>query len=78
MMEIKNRIEIAKVNLRKAENAKVQAETQLEAARKQQEEVVVKMQEAGVTPETIAEEIKKLEGQVEEGLAKVEQLIPKL
>lgn len=78
MMEIKNRIEIAKVNLRKAENAKVQAETQLEAARKQQEEVVVKMQEAGVTPETIAEEIKKLEGQVEEGLAKVEQLIPKV
>ncbi|AYP68404.1 hypothetical protein HWB91_gp34 [Bacillus phage vB_BboS-125] len=78
MMETKNRIEIAKVNLRKAENAKVQAETQLEAARKQQEEVVQKMEAAGVTPDTITEEIKKLEGQVEEGLNKVEQLIPRV
>lgn len=77
-MDIKNRIEIAKVNLRKAENAKVQAETQLEAARKQQEEVVAKMQEAGVTPETITQEIGKLETQIEESLSKVEQLIPKL
>lgn len=77
-MDIKNRIEIAKVNLRKAENAKVQAETQLEAARKQQEEVIVKMQEAGVTPETINQEIGKLEAQIEEGLSKVEQLIPKV
>lgn len=78
MMEIKNRIEIAKVNLRKAENAKVQAETQLEAARKQQEEIVEKMREAGVTPETITDEIKKLEVEIEEGLNKVEQLMPKV
>lgn len=77
-MEIKNRIEIAKVNLRKAETAKVQAETQLEAAKKQQEEVVAKMEAAGVKPETIQEEIKKLEAQVEEGLNKVEQLIPRV
>jgi chromosome segregation ATPase len=75
-MDIRNRIEMAKLNLRKAENAKVQAETQKATAEAQLEEVKAKMLEAGVTPETIKEEIETLESQVRSDLDKVEKLIP--
>jgi membrane-bound lytic murein transglycosylase B len=77
-MELKNRIEMAKLNLRKAENAKVQAETQKAGADQQLEEVKAKMLEAGVTPETIKAEIDKLQVQVIEDLDKVERLIPQV
>lgn len=75
-MDLKNRIEMAKLNLRKAENAKVQAETQKQAADQNLQDVVEKMNAAGVTPETIGPEIEKLEDQVKEDLEKVERLIP--
>ncbi|MFJ5716585.1 hypothetical protein [Neobacillus sp. NPDC093127] len=77
-MDIKNRIEIAKMNLRKAENAKVQAETQKTAAEQRLEEIKGKMLEAGVTPETIKQEIETLEAQVRADLEKVEKLIPQV
>lgn len=75
-MEIKNRIELAKLNLQKAEKAKTIAETQKTAAEQQIEEVKVQMAAEGVTPETINEEIAKLEAQVEADVTKVEGLIP--
>lgn len=77
-METKQRIEVAKTNLRKAEQAKVVAETQKAAAEKQLADVVEKMAAEGVTPETITAEITKLEAQVEADLAKVEGLLPRL
>jgi chromosome segregation ATPase len=76
MLEIKNRIEAAKANLRKAENAKTVAETQKATAEQQLAEVEVKMAEAGVTPETINEEIVKLEEKLKTDVSKVERLIP--
>lgn len=76
MTEIKNRIEKAKQNLRAAENAKTVAETQKANAEEQLKEVEAKMQEAGVSPETISDEISKLEYKIQEDLTKVERLIP--
>lgn len=76
MQDIKNRIELAKSNLRRAENAKTVAETQKSNAEAQLEEVKTKMLDAGVSPETIQEEINRLEEKVKEDLAKVERLIP--
>lgn len=76
MLEIKNRIEAAKANLRKAENAKTVAETQKATAEQNLEEVKAKMVEAGVTPETIQDEISKLEEKLQADLSKVERLIP--
>jgi chromosome segregation ATPase len=76
MLEIKNRIENAKGNLRRAENAKTVAETQKANAEAQLEEVRAKMAEAGVTPETINEEIVRLEEKLNADLSKVERLIP--
>lgn len=75
-MELKNRIEVAKASLRKAENAKTVAETQKENAEGQLKEVVSKMAEAGVTPENINEEVVKLEEKINADLDKVERLIP--
>lgn len=77
-MDIKNRIEVAKINLKKAENAKTIKETQKAAAEKQRDEVIEKMAAEGVTPETVADEVARLEAEIQEGLTKVEGLIPKL
>ena len=75
-MDIKNRIEVAKINLKKAENTKTIKETQLAAAETQRTEVINKMAAEGVTPDTIAVEIGKLENTISEGLTKIESLIP--
>ena len=77
-MEIKNRIEVAKVNLKRAENAKTIKETQKAAAEKQRDDVIAKMAQEGVTPEVIAQEIAGLEASIQEGLTKIEGLIPKV
>lgn len=77
-MDVKNRIEIAKVNLRKAEQAKTVAETQKDNAVKSLEEVTAKMAEQGVTPETIQDEITKVEGQINKDLETIESLIPEV
>lgn len=77
-MDIKTRIETAKANLKRAEQAKTVAETQKAAAEQQREEVVQKMAAEGVTPETIGAEIVKLEQTITETLATVEQLIPQV
>ena len=76
MMELKDRLELAKGNLKKAENARTVAETEKKNAEAQRQEIVEEMQQHDVTPETIEDEIKKLEGQVKTDLEKVESLIP--
>lgn len=76
MNNLKDRLDQAKTNVRNAENAKTIAETQKQAAEQQVQEVIAKMAEEGVTPETISEEIVKLETKISEDLGKVERLIP--
>lgn len=77
-MTIKERIEVAKASLEKAEKAKTVAETQLETAIKQCDEVIESMKEYDVTPETIGDEIDKLAVQIEKELGEVEQAIPQV
>lgn len=75
-MDIKARIETAKVRLNRAEKVKVEKETQLKGAQAQRDEIILKMAQEGVTPETIDDEIKKLEADITSGLDKIESLIP--
>lgn len=75
-MDIKNRIEVAKANLKRAEQTKTVKETQLKAAEEQKAEVIRKMAGEGVTPETIGAEISKLDAEIQDGLTKIEGLIP--
>lgn len=77
-MDNKTRIENAKAKLKKAETARITAETQKAAALQQQEEIVKQMAVEGVTPETIKDTIAKLETEVNETLTKVETLMPKV
>jgi chromosome segregation ATPase len=75
-MDVKARIEQAKARIEKAKRAQAVAETQLQAAEQQKQEVTAKMAEMGVTPETAADEIAKLEAKIAADLDKVEALIP--
>lgn len=77
-MDAKTRIEASKANLRKAEQARTVAETQLTTAKAQEEEVIKQMAAEGVTPENINDEIARLEQQINADLDKIEQLIPRV
>lgn len=75
-MDVKQRIETAKIRIEKAKRAQTVAETEKAAAEKQQAEVIARMAELGVTPETAAAEIAALESKIDADLTKVESLIP--
>lgn len=75
-MDPKARIETAKIRIEKAKRAQTIAETEKAAAEKQQAEVIAKLAELGVTPETVAAEIAALESKIDADLTKVEGLIP--
>lgn len=77
-MTTQERIEAAKQKLEAAEKAKTVAETQLEAAQKQCDEIVEEMKQLGVTPDTIEDEITKLTASVEANLRAVEEGIPEV
>lgn len=77
-MDTKQRIELAKSNLKRAEQAKTVAEVQKTTAEQQQKEIEAQMLELGVTPDTIGNEITRLNAAMEEELTKVENLIPKV
>jgi F0F1-type ATP synthase membrane subunit b/b' len=77
-MEIKERIDAAKAKLDKAARAKTIAETQLEAAVKQCDDIVADMQKHGVDPETIGAEIEKLTAKVNTELTEIENAIPEV
>lgn len=77
-MDFKERIEQAKTKLEAAQKAKTVAETQLEAAQRQCDEVVEEMKKLGVTPDTIEAEITRLTETVEKNLKAVEEGIPEV
>jgi len=77
-MTLQQRIEAAKANLRRAEQAKTVAETQEATAKQQQQQIVEAMTQHGVTPETINGEIVQLEAKLNADLEQVERLIPQV
>ena len=52
-MDIKERIEQAQAKLKQAEQAKTVAETQLESAKKECDDIIAQMETLDVTPENI-------------------------
>jgi chromosome segregation ATPase len=65
---LKNQIEQGKVE-------KTRAETNLQNFMKQRDEVVKEMADLGVTPETVDQEIERLEQEIEESLKQAEELL---
>lgn len=75
-MDYKQRIDFAKIRIQKARTAETVATTQKNAAEQQQGEVIAKLSEMGVTPETASEKIATLESKINADLTTVEGLIP--
>ena len=65
---LKNQIEQGKV-------AKTNTDKKLRNFRKQRDEVVKEMADLGVTPETVDQEIERLEQEIEESLKQAEELL---
>ncbi|CEP67851.1 Uncharacterized [Moorella glycerini] len=63
----------AQIEKGKAERAK--AEANLETYNKQKEEIMAELAALGVAPETLDEEIARLEAEIEDNLAKAEELL---
>lgn len=77
-MNIKERIEQAQAKLKQAEQAKTVAETQLESAKHECDDIIAQMETLGVTPENIDAEIEKLEADINNDLTAIENTIPTL
>lgn len=75
-MQIKQRIEKVKEALRKAEEARIKAETEYETYQRQQKEIELQFLAEGVTPEEVGSEIESLKAEIEGAIARVEALIP--
>lgn len=73
-----DRIEEAKKKLKDAENNKIRYEEKLEVSRKKLDEVKEEMKKYGVTPETITEEITKLDKGINDSLKLIEQKLESL
>lgn len=63
----------AQIERGKAEKAK--AEANMETYTQQRDEIVAQLAELGVTPDTLEAEILKLDGEIEDGLARAEELL---
>lgn len=73
--DITARLSSFKSQIEQGKVEKTRAETNLESYTKQRDEIVLQMQEMGVTPETVDAEIGRLDREIEEGLKQVEELL---
>ena len=64
-----------KTQIEKAKTAKTKAETTLEQLEKQQQDVIEEMKLLGVAPETITDEINKIEKEIEILAVEIESII---
>lgn len=76
MSKYEKKINIIKENLDKAKNLKIRAEARLEDLNKQKQEILKEIDELGIKPENLEEEITKLKSEIEQLISKAEQLIP--
>lgn len=70
---MEERLKNLKKEIEKLAQEKIRTETQLENTQKQIIELEHKMSEAGVTPETISQEIETLENDLKQKLAEYEK-----
>jgi len=77
-MDIKERIQSAKNKVSAAEKAEIAAKQDLKNYTEQRDEVITKMKEYGVTPETAQDELTTLEASILDNLEKVEKLTPEV
>lgn len=75
MSDITARLNNLKTQIEQGKIEKTRAETNLQNYTKQRDDIVAQMAELGVTPETVDNEIERLEQEIEADLAKAEELL---
>ncbi len=69
------RLDNLKAQIEKGKAEKAKAEANLETYTKQKEEIMAELAALGVAPETLDEEIARLDREIEENLSKAEELL---
>ncbi len=74
-MDITARLNNLKKKIEEGKVEKTRAETNLQNYTKQRDDIVAEMAELGVTPETVDQEIERLDAEIEESLKQAEELL---
>ena len=69
------RLNNLKAQIDEGKTQKAKAQANLETYTKQRDEIVAQLAELGVTPDNLEAEILKLDGEIEEGLTRAEELL---
>lgn len=75
-MSIQEVLEAKKKEVQKYSRLKVQAETKLETDKEQYKQIEEEIQEKGVDPSNVAEELKKLEDEMKKINDELNELVP--
>ena len=75
MSDITARLNNLKTQIEQGKIEKTRAETNLQNYTKQRDDIVAQMAELDVTPETVDNEIERLEQEIEESLKQAEELL---
>jgi chromosome segregation ATPase len=76
-MDYEKELNTLRDNLDKAKNLKYKAEARLEQLNHQQQEIIKELEELGVNPEDLEEEIKNLKGEIDKLFYEANALLPK-
>ena len=76
-MDYERELNILKDNLERAKNLKYKAEARLEQLNNQQEEIIKELNNLGVNPENLEEEIQTLTSEINDLFNKANALLPK-
>lgn len=74
-VDITARINELKAQIEKGKVEKARAEANMAMYEKQRDEIIAQLAELGVTPENVDAEIARLDKEIEENLARAEQLL---
>ncbi len=77
MADYEKELNNLKQNLEKAKTLKYKAEVRLEQLTQEQDKIIKKLNELGVNPEDLDEEIKKLENEINSLFKDANQLLPR-
>lgn len=74
--EYEKEINIIKENLDKAKNLRIRAEARLEQLNKQKNEILKELEELGVKPEELENEINRLKSEIETRIKSANDMLP--
>ncbi|SFJ24997.1 hypothetical protein [Thermoflavimicrobium dichotomicum] len=76
MSTLEEKIKDIKARLEKAKDLRYKAELRLETLEREEQKILQELDELGVKPDQLQEEIKRLEREIDEDIAQVYALLP--